>query len=216
MIKNTITLAFETAIWGGSISLMADDREIDFWIGKERVSKAEEILEQTSEILNHNGINKIDLLAVSTGPGSATGIRIGLATAFGLKRAFNCQIVGVPVFEALMLNKKISQPALLAVPVGGRQIVWQVFDKDSTEIKFGNAATFLKLLNSQFFIKIILHRELTHIVSNADEEIEKSRIEILDDRIATLIGLKGKDSAAKRNKEEIGLFASDNIKASYF
>ncbi len=43
----------------------------------------------------------IDAVAISLGPGSFTGLRIGMSTAKGLCTARNLQIVGVPTFEAI-------------------------------------------------------------------------------------------------------------------
>ena len=45
-------------------------------------------------------LNTIDAIAVSAGPGSFTGLRIGSATAKGLALALNKQIVSVPTVDA--------------------------------------------------------------------------------------------------------------------
>ena len=45
-------------------------------------------------------LNTIDVIAVSAGPGSFTGLRIGSATAKGLALALNKQIVSVPTVDA--------------------------------------------------------------------------------------------------------------------
>lgn len=193
--------------------MLEDDREIDFWIGNNNVSKAEDVLEQVSDILENNGIKKIDLIAVSDGPGSSTGIRIGLATALGLRKSFNCEIVRVSVFEAILFNKRFYQPLVVAIPVGSRQIAWQVFEKDVLCQKhqiaeYGNIKVFPKPSNSQSFTKIILHSELIEVILSADKKIEAGRIEIMDDNIAALIGLRGKQIIAEKYKTDF--CASDN------
>ncbi len=43
----------------------------------------------------------LDLIAVSIGPGSFTGLRVGLSVAKGLVVAAGCEVVGVPTLEAL-------------------------------------------------------------------------------------------------------------------
>jgi tRNA threonylcarbamoyladenosine biosynthesis protein TsaB len=49
-------------------------------------------------------LNTIDLIAVSAGPGSFTGLRIGSATAKGLGLALDKKIVSVPTVDALAYN----------------------------------------------------------------------------------------------------------------
>jgi tRNA threonylcarbamoyl adenosine modification protein YeaZ len=52
--------------------------------------------------------DKIDSVAVAVGPGSFTGLRIGLATAKGLAYAWNVPIVGVSTPESLAWNSQGS------------------------------------------------------------------------------------------------------------
>lgn len=54
--------------------------------------------------LSENTISDIDLLAVSEGPGSFTGIRIGVSTIKGLAFAENIPCVGVSSLEAMAMN----------------------------------------------------------------------------------------------------------------
>ena len=73
-------LAIESAIAGGSLSLIRGDVELGNWIGRADVSRAEEILVNIDAMLTACGVSKhdLDLIAVSAGPGSFTGIRIGM------------------------------------------------------------------------------------------------------------------------------------------
>jgi len=47
------------------------------------------------------GVERLESVAVSSGPGSFTGLRIGMSTAKGLCKALNVPIVAVPTFEAV-------------------------------------------------------------------------------------------------------------------
>ena len=140
-LDGDIILAIETGIAAGSISLWINERETDFWIGEGGVSKSEDVLEAIREILRKNNleIESIDLLAVSSGPGSFTGLRIGAALAKGLSKAFDCDIKTAPLLEAMIVNADKNTVEntvenhilVVAVPFGKTQICWQLFETDS-------------------------------------------------------------------------------------
>ncbi|MGQ0543253.1 MAG: tRNA (adenosine(37)-N6)-threonylcarbamoyltransferase complex dimerization subunit type 1 TsaB, partial [Blastocatellia bacterium] len=98
-------LAIESAIQDGSIALFRDGKEIASVGGSDDVSRAEELLPNIEKLFNDTGIkfDEIDLIAVSRGPGSYTGIRIGIATVLGLARALNISCAGVSVLEAMTI-----------------------------------------------------------------------------------------------------------------
>src|SRR6202045_1729580 len=64
-------------------------------------------------------------IAVSTGPGSFTGLRIGISYAKGIAMASGCALVGVPGFDAMALaaleRNNIDQGRLLCVVVDARK-----------------------------------------------------------------------------------------------
>ena len=95
---------------------------------------AEYLMPMLEELLAEHQTEWSDIkrIACTTGPGSFTGLRVGLATARGLALALNCPCVGVTVFEAFRFGETTS----LAVVIDAkRDQVWiQVFgvpDADS-------------------------------------------------------------------------------------
>ncbi|MBX3289769.1 MAG: tRNA (adenosine(37)-N6)-threonylcarbamoyltransferase complex dimerization subunit type 1 TsaB [Acidobacteria bacterium] len=132
-LEPSYILALETAITGGSISLLRDSVVIDSMAGNDSLSRAEELLPNITSILDKNGISldQIERIAVSVGPGSYTGIRIGMASAMGLSTAIDSKCVGVPILYAMtLLADKGSKRCLTAVPVGRGDTAYQLFMLD--------------------------------------------------------------------------------------
>ena len=70
-----------------------------------RTGQAERIFPAIAELLARNGATYADLtrVAVTTGPGSFTGVRIGLSAARGLGLALGIPVIGVPSLLAISL-----------------------------------------------------------------------------------------------------------------
>ena len=73
---------------------------------------SEKLIPMIDEILSSNKIstNELDCLAVSVGPGSFTGLRIGMTAAKGIAFASNLPIVPVPSLGALSLEISETLP----------------------------------------------------------------------------------------------------------
>ena len=99
-------LAIETTGAFASVALQKDDKIIGHISGSDRFSHLQNLMPQVEAVIKENGlsINDIDLIAVSNGPGSFTGIRIGVSTARALSQILNIPCVAVPSLEALALR----------------------------------------------------------------------------------------------------------------
>lgn len=127
----SLTLAFESAIAGGSISLLDGDDEIDHWIGSSDISKAEDLLINIDTLLSNNNFSRRDikLIAVSAGPGSFTGIRIGIATAQGLKSGLAISMMSIPALNSIAATAA-DEEVIVAVPMGRNSICLQHFNEN--------------------------------------------------------------------------------------
>lgn len=96
-------LALETATAVCGVALLRDGVLVaERWI-EERYVAAERIFGFIDEVLQNGGILPAALsgVAVSIGPGSFTGLRIGLSVAKGLHAATGTAVIPVPTLEAL-------------------------------------------------------------------------------------------------------------------
>lgn len=93
-----LTLAFDTATAVATVALVRDGETLG-----ERVTEARALLQAVDELLDGAGIGpgELDRIAVGTGPGSFTGVRIGLAAARGLALALGVPVAGVSTLDAL-------------------------------------------------------------------------------------------------------------------
>lgn len=103
-----LILGIETATRAGSVALVRIDtgaaRETLAEAGfGESGASAAEILPAFEDCLARAGLpeSAINLIAVSIGPGSFTGLRVGLATAQGLALGIGAKLIGVPTLDAL-------------------------------------------------------------------------------------------------------------------
>ncbi|HMB94167.1 MAG TPA: tRNA (adenosine(37)-N6)-threonylcarbamoyltransferase complex dimerization subunit type 1 TsaB [Rhodothermales bacterium] len=96
-------LALETATDVCSVALMADGQILaDLTLRRPR-AHAESLVPMIQDALRYAGLtaSALDAVAVSMGPGSYTGLRIGMSTAKGLAMAVDAKLMGVPSLEAM-------------------------------------------------------------------------------------------------------------------
>jgi tRNA threonylcarbamoyladenosine biosynthesis protein TsaB len=104
-----LTLAFDTATEVATSALVDDDEVLG-----ERVSRAQTLLEDVDALLRQGGAHPGDLgaLAVGIGPGSFTGVRIGLAVARGLALSLDVHGAGVSTLDALAAGAPGAVPVV--------------------------------------------------------------------------------------------------------
>jgi len=106
-------LALDTTTRAGSVALVENDRVIEERAGDASRSHAERLPLEMIDVAAAHGVpvSDIDLFAVAVGPGSFTGLRIGIATVQGLAFVARRRIFGGSALDALAHAAAIDAPA---------------------------------------------------------------------------------------------------------
>jgi len=140
-----LILSLETATPGGSIFLARGADELATSKGNPQVSHSNSILAEINECLKHAGLKlaDIDLFACTSGPGSFTGLRIGIATLKALAATLDRPCVGVPTLNAIAQSAGKSKATVSLLPAGRGEVFAQMFSVSVDEIVALDAAAHL-------------------------------------------------------------------------
>ena len=137
-LKLGYILNIETATKNCSVALAKDGKTIFCKeIAQEGYSHAERLHVFIEEIIKEAGITFKDLsaIAVSQGPGSYTGLRIGVSAAKGLCYALDIPLIAVDTLQALASQVTISSGLIIPMIDARRMEVYSAFFSPTLEKK---------------------------------------------------------------------------------
>jgi tRNA threonylcarbamoyladenosine biosynthesis protein TsaB len=104
-----LILAFDTATDVATVALARDGEVLG-----ERASRAVRVLQDVEELLEAAGLepSEVEGIAVGTGPGSYTGLRMGLVTARTLSFSLDVPVAGVSTLDALAAGAPGAVPVI--------------------------------------------------------------------------------------------------------
>lgn len=99
-------LGINTSTIFGSVGLVDADRPLGEYSLNIPVTHSERLMISVDHLLEDTktGLEEIEGFSITLGPGSFTGLRIGISTVKGLAFATGCPVVGVSTLEALAVN----------------------------------------------------------------------------------------------------------------
>ena len=108
------TLAFDTSTEILGICLEQDDKYYSY-TAKAGLKHSENLLKEIDHLYSSSGVDKksTELIVCAKGPGSFTGLRIGMSIAKGLADGFGCPIVSVPTLDILAYGYSYLKGAVM-------------------------------------------------------------------------------------------------------
>ena len=99
-------LAIESSGLVASVAVVSEETILAEYTVNFKKTHSETLLPMIEEVLEMLGMDvaEMDAIAISAGPGSFTGLRIGAATAKGLGIALDKPLIAVPTIDALAYN----------------------------------------------------------------------------------------------------------------
>lgn len=127
-----LILSLETATRAGSVALARGPRLLAMRAGETQDSHSTKLLNSVADLLKEAGfeLNDVELYAAASGPGSFTGLRIGLATVKSFAATLKRPCVGVPTLAAIAVASGPSAQTVAMIPAGRGEVFAQLFEVD--------------------------------------------------------------------------------------
>ena len=122
-------LALDTSGQTASVAIIKDNVMIGEYTINHKMTHSQTIMPIIAELVKmvELPLSALDAVAVASGPGSFTGLRIGAATAKGLAFALQIPIVPVPTLDALAYNIFDTKSIICPIMDARRQQVYTAF-----------------------------------------------------------------------------------------
>lgn len=127
--EEPLILSIETSTRAGSVAVSRGPSLLSSRTGDATRSHSTDLLELIRETLSEAGarLQDVELFAVALGPGSFTGLRIGVATVKGLASTLERKAAGVPTLAALALAAGPCERVVSLLPAGRGELFAQSF-----------------------------------------------------------------------------------------
>jgi tRNA threonylcarbamoyladenosine biosynthesis protein TsaB len=142
--ESTLILSLETATLSGSVYLGRGSEQLAAREGDAQVSQSSSLLSDINDSLEEAGVSlrEVELFACASGPGSFTGLRIGIATLKALAESLKRPCVGIPTLQAVAHAAGSSSATVALLPAGRGEVFAQMFSvsEDGTVTELDVAA----------------------------------------------------------------------------
>jgi tRNA threonylcarbamoyladenosine biosynthesis protein TsaB len=144
-MNDPLILAIETATRAGSVAVAKGWNILSSGVGDATVSHSANLIELIEQVLQEAGakLSGIDLFAVAVGPGSFTGLRIGLATVKALANCTGRRVSGISTLAAIAHASGSTGNIISLLPAGRGEVFAQRFSTERGSVEPIDAAAHL-------------------------------------------------------------------------
>jgi len=124
-----LILAIETATRAGGVAVARGENFLAALVGDPEISHSNNLIEMIQRVLSEVGVGltDVDLFAVAVGPGSFTGLRIGLATVKAFAVHLDRRVVGVSTLAAVAHGAAATGGVVSLLQAGRGEVFAQQF-----------------------------------------------------------------------------------------
>lgn len=166
--SDIFVLAIETSTKNGSLAILRNEEVIGGYRFSDGEVASEFLLAGVSRMLSESEVrlSDIGLIAVSEGPGSLTGIRVGLSAGKGLSHGLGVRCIGVRILESLASSVNDAETVCCLIDNGNGKYIWNLIrDGEAAETVAGNISEFFADMAAEKVDKIICDQNAAEKIS---------------------------------------------------
>ena len=186
---------------------------------KEPGAHAEKLLSLVDEVLKQASLRLVDLaaVAVSQGPGSYTGLRIGVSTAKGIAYALDIPLIGINTLQAMAASQSVAEGEYVVAVLDARrkEVYTQTFGDSRQELSPIEAV----VLEEGVFDSILEKGRVYFVgdgVEKVKEEVKSANALFIDDWGISLsaknMGTLASEKHARQEWEDLAYFVPNYLK----
>ncbi|AXT57843.1 tRNA (adenosine(37)-N6)-threonylcarbamoyltransferase complex dimerization subunit type 1 TsaB [Aquimarina sp. MMG015] len=204
-------LCLETSTTNCSVALSKDGKVIAFKEDYDiKYSHAERLHQFITIVMKEAGIalDKLDAIAVSKGPGSYTGLRIGVSAAKGLCFGLNIPLISVSTLKGLALQVKSMEGFVVPMLDARRMEVYSaVFSSDYKQVRTIEA----EVLSEDSFSTYLENKQVFFIgngVAKFEEICNHKNAKFITDKLPSAVemGILGYTKFLEKDFEDVSYF----------
>lgn len=164
-------LHIETATEVCSVALSSNGEILQYKYSDEPQSHSSKLgvfVEQVMQYVRQNGVN-IDAVSVSSGPGSYTGLRIGVSQAKGLSYGLGVPLIAIPTHKVMaqQVKSEVETSALLCPMIDARrmEVYATFFDNDLNVVR----ETAADIVDEESYIDFLNKHKVVFFGNGADK-----------------------------------------------